>query len=212
MMPGPMAQPAIRLDHMSITSVGYSRPCRVFTQAMSANRAMSAPPASNLRLTGSSTGPPPGCAFPARGALGARACDAVRLIDVRTPMRLSAKSALGAPHMPRTSLLTRAINPASPRRASRARSALPRAVAPAGRPERGAHLRDRPPAFAGENELELRPLRRLSYSCLPAKRALAFKSISSSLFSRSLSRLSPRRPSAIWNGLPPARNRTRRPS
>lgn len=126
---------------------------------------------------------------------------AARLIDARTPMRLSAKNASGAPHMPRTSLLPQVINPASPPVAHRVRArrpALPRAVAPAGRPERGAHLRDRPPAFAGENELELRPLRRLSYSCLLAKRVLAFKSIPFFLFSRSFSRLNLRRSAAMF--------------
>ena len=30
-MLGPMAQPTIRLDHMSITRARYSQPCRVFT-------------------------------------------------------------------------------------------------------------------------------------------------------------------------------------
>lgn len=38
---------------------------------------------------------------------------ATRFIDVRTPMRLSAKNVLGAPYMPRTSALTREINSAS---------------------------------------------------------------------------------------------------
>ena len=48
---GPIDQPTMRRDHMSITSAKYSKPWRVFTQAMSANHAMLGPPASNLRPT-----------------------------------------------------------------------------------------------------------------------------------------------------------------
>lgn len=62
-MPGPMAQSTIRLDYMSIAGAGCSRPCRVFTQVMPANRAMLGPSALNLRLTRSSTDSPPGCAL-----------------------------------------------------------------------------------------------------------------------------------------------------
>ena len=78
-------------------------------------------------------------------------------------------------------------------RARRPRS--PRVVALARRLQRRAHLRHRPAAPVEEDELELGLLRRGPHSCLLAKKALAFKSIS-------FSRFSLRRSSAIWNGLP----------
>ncbi len=80
----------------------------------------------------------------------------------------------------------------------------PRVAALPGHLERRAHLGDRPGPLAGLDERELSPLHLRAYSCLLAKKALAFKSISLSLFSRSLSRLSLRRSSAIWKGLSPA--------
>lgn len=101
----------------------------------------------------------------------------------RTPMRLSAKNALGAPYMPRTSLLTRVINPASS--PSRIACAL------GGRPFRAQWPRWVTPSAAHISETGHLPLLRKMNSNF-------------ALFSRSLSRLSPRRPSAIWNGLPPA--------
>ena len=84
-------------------------------------------------------------------------------------------------------------------RARRAR--LPGVVALARRLQRRAHLRHRPARLVEGYELELGPLRRGPYSCLPAKKALAFKSISFSRLSRSFSLFSLRRCSAIWNGL-----------
>lgn len=81
------------------------------------------------------------------------------------------------------------------------RPRLPRVVALPGRLQRRAHLRHRPVHFVEEYELELRPLPRKAYSCLLAKKALAIKSISFSLFRRPFSRFSLRRSSAIWNGL-----------
>lgn len=105
---------------------------------------------------------------------------AVRLIDVRTPMRLSVKNASGAPYMPRTSLLTRAVNPASP----------PSRIACA-RPFRAQWPRRVAPGAAHISETGRLP-------------SLGKMNSNFALFSRSSSRLSPRRPSAIWNGLPPA--------
>lgn len=48
-MLGPIDHPTMRRDHMPVASAGYSQPRRVLTQVMSADRAMSGPPASNLR-------------------------------------------------------------------------------------------------------------------------------------------------------------------
>ena len=87
----------------------------------------------------------------------------------------------------------------------RARRPLPPCVvALPGDMEGRAHLGYAPGALVEQDESELRPLRLRAYSCLLAKKALAFKSISFSLFSRSFSRLSLRRSSAIWKGLSPA--------
>ena len=72
---------------------------------------------------------------------------------------------------------------------------FPRVAALARHLQRCAHLRHRPVGLVEEDELELGLLRRGPYSCLLAKKALAFKSIS-------FSRFSLRRSSAIWNGLP----------
>lgn len=70
-----------------------------------------------------------------------------------------------------------------------------RAAALPGHLQRRAHLRHRPIGLVGEYGLGLRPLPRKACGCLLAKRALAFKSISFSLFRRSFPRFSPRRPS-----------------
>ena len=80
----------------------------------------------------------------------------------------------------------------------------PRAVALPGRLERRAHLGDRPGPLVGLDERGLSPLRPRACSCPPAEGALASKGVSLSLFGRSLSRLSPRRSSAIRKGLSPA--------
>ena len=77
----------------------------------------------------------------------------------------------------------------------------PRVVALARHLERGAHLGHAVLGAMGVYEPELRPLRLAAYSCLLAKKALAFKSISFSLLRRSFSRLSLFRSSAIWKGL-----------
>ena len=69
--------------------------------------------------------------------------------------------------------------------------------------QRGAHLRDRPDALVHQDEGEPRPLRLGAYSCLLAKKALAFKSISFSRLSLSTSRFSLRFSSATWKGLSP---------
>lgn len=65
-MLGPMAQPTIRLDHMSITSARYSQPCLVFMQAMSANHAMLGLSALDLRLARSSADSRIACALGGR--------------------------------------------------------------------------------------------------------------------------------------------------
>lgn len=108
---------------------------------------------------------------------------AVRLIDVRTPMRLSAKNASGAPHMPRTSLLTRVINPASS--PSRIACAL------GGRPFRAQWPR----------RVALSAAHISGTGHLPS---LGKMNSNFALFSRSFSRLSLRGSSAIWNGSSPA--------
>lgn len=82
------------------------------------------------------------------------------------------------------------------------RPRFPRVAALPGRLQGGARLGHRPAALVEEYELELGPLRRKPCSCLLAKKALAFKSISFSLLSLSFSRFSLRRSSAIWNGFP----------
>ena len=122
-MLGPMAQPTIRLGHTSITGAKYSQPCRVFTQAMSANHAMLGPSALNLRPARSSAESRLAARFSPEGRLAharvaprqprSRMMRAKRFIDVRTPMRFGAKNAFSAPYMPRTSALTWEINSAS---------------------------------------------------------------------------------------------------
>ena len=157
---------------------------------MSANHALLGPSASNLRLTRSS----------AESFLDARFSPEGRLAHARHP----APPALA--HDPRHAL-ARGAHARPPQleehlrcavyvaylrsdlgyhrrkllvahRVRARRAPLPRAVALAGHLERGAHLRHRPGALVEGDELELRPLRRLAYSCLLAKKALAFKSIS----------------------------------
>ena len=81
------------------------------------------------------------------------------------------------------------------------RPSSPRVVSLPGDLERGAHLRDRPCALVEHDESELGPLRLRAYSCLLAKKALAFKSISFSRLSRSTSRRSLRFSSATLKGL-----------
>ena len=81
------------------------------------------------------------------------------------------------------------------------RARFPRVIALARRLKRRAHLRHRPIGLVEGYGLGLRPLCGKACSCLLAKRALAFKSISFSRLSRSFSLSSPRGSSAIWNGL-----------
>ena len=159
-------------------------------------------------------GLPLGSALLARGPLGARARDAA-------PSALAhyARHALprrANPHArQREERLRRAVDApnlipdlgyrdgkllvAHGVRARRARP--PGVIALARHLQRRAHLRHRPIGLVGEYELELRPLRGKAYSCLLAKKALAFKSISFSRLGRSFSLFSLRRSSAIWNGL-----------
>ena len=153
----------------------------------------------------------PGLALGALGAAARRAGPAVLAHDVR---RALARRALSAPAQLREDLRgavdaaarlvdlgdlagelgVAQVAPARPARA-------PRVVALPGDAERRAHLRHAPAPLAEQGESEPRLLRLGAYSCLPAKKALAFKSISFSLLSRSFSRLSRRRSSAIWKGL-----------
>lgn len=109
----------------------------------------------------------------------------------RTSMRLSAKKVLGAPYMPRTSLLPRVINPASS--PSRIACAL------GGRPFRAQWPRRVAPSAAHISET----------GRLPSLRKM---NLNFALFSRSFSRLGLRRSATIWNGSSPVRNRPRRPS
>lgn len=84
-------------------------------------------------------------------------------------------------------------------RARRAR--FPRVIPLARQLKRREHIRQQTIGLDEGYELELRPLRGKAYSCLLAKKALTFKSISFSRLSRSFSLFSLRRSSAIWNGL-----------
>ena len=105
---GPIDQPTMRRDHMSITSAKYSQPWRVFTQAMSANHAMLGPPASNLRpTTRSSADSCLDARFSPEGRLAharvtprqprSRMMRAMRLREVRTPSARGRMNVLGAP-------------------------------------------------------------------------------------------------------------------
>lgn len=173
---------------MPVASARRSQPWRVLTQAMSANHAALGPPASNLRLTRSAADSRLEARFSPEGLLAhARGAAPASL-----PHDAGHALARGAPPPERPQpheRLGRAVNiphlgsdlgyqlgelfVAHGVRAGRPR--LPRAVAPPGHLQRRAHLRHRPVHFVEEYELELRPLRGKAYSCLLAKKALAFK-------------------------------------
>lgn len=166
---------------MPIAGAGRSRPCRVFTQVLSANRAMLGSSALNLRLTRSSTDPRLAARFSPEGRL-AHARDAApsalahdarhaphRRAYAHAPQRGERLGcAVYAAHFASAPGDQSGELPVAHRVRAR-RPALPCAVAPAGRPERGAHLRDRPPAFVEENELELRPLQPLVLALEPTQ-------------------------------------------
>ena len=211
--------PTIPQGHMSMTTARYGRPRRVRTQAMPANRASSGPSALRSRSTRS------GAAF-ACGAAGlaallgrlapplvvpaqplSRTMRAARSREVRTPERPSPAKAFGAPQAPRLAAWIPVIPDAG--------SASPSSRAPGPRDRRAQQPRRvalsaehvsetvQAPSSALANANLAHRLR--AYGCLPARKALAFKSISFSLFGRSFPRPSPRRPPAIWKGVVPCR-------
>ena len=142
---------------------------------MPANRSLSGPSAEKSRRTrsGAESACGAACSAPPSGRLARP-----RVAPARTLSRM---------------MRAARVAPARPARA-------PRVVALPGHLERRAHLGDRTGPLVGLDERELSPLRLRACSCLLAKRALAFKSISSSLLIRSFPRLGRRRPPAIWKG------------
>ena len=147
------------------------------------------------------------------GALGAAARRAGPAVLAHDARRALARRALSAPAQLREDLrgavdaAARLVDLGDPAgelgvaQAAPARPArAPRVVALPGGAERRAHLRRAPAPLAGQDGSGPRPLRPGACSCLPARRAPAFESISFSLLSRSFSRLGRRRPSAIWKG------------
>lgn len=106
-MLGPIDQLAMRRDHMPVASAGYSQPWRVLTWAMSANRAASGSPASNLRPTRSSADSRLDARFSPEGRLAhahvtprqprSRMMRATCLREVRTPSARRRTNVLGAP-------------------------------------------------------------------------------------------------------------------
>ncbi|OUN44075.1 hypothetical protein B5G21_02010 [Enorma massiliensis] len=144
------------------------------------------------------------------GALGAAARRAGPAVLAHDARRALARRALSAPAQPREDLrgvvdaaacLADLGDPAGELGVAPARPArAPRVVALPGDAGRRAHLRHAPAPLAERDGSEPRLPRPGACSCLPAKKALAFKGISFSLLSRSFPRLSRRRSPAIWKG------------